>query len=195
MVVIAVLLLFFIALMFVISSPKPTTKTQASVNSSSSTEINRQLPQASNSSSSPSEYTYAGNNFQVTYPADLYTASGNKDNGEDNFLLQHKKSSPSGPGEYSIYFQIASSSGLPVQNILNIFDSFKYAKTTANLDGIQVVRYDGSINLANNSIHDSAIVFTKNNLTYKIQLTYQAAQEDTIIQNLFNQVLSGVKIY
>ena len=179
--------------MFAISTPKQAPRTQASVIPAPTAIATQQFSQAINNTPTSSEYIYVGNNFQVIYPASIYTASGNKNNGEDNIVLEHKKSSSSDPGDYSVYFQIASSSSVPLQNILNVLDGFRYAKTITNLDGIQVVRYDGSI--ANNSIHNSAIVFAKNNLTYQIELTYQASQEDTVIQNLFNQLLTNVKIY
>ena len=196
---ITIVLLFFIGLMFLATNPNQKASTVTSTSPNPSTSINPDKT-ASNLSNlvSPTpadnntNYTYAGNHFQTTFSTELFTASGNKDNGEDNIVLQSKNNDGA---IYDIYFQITSSNTLPVQNILNVFDYYKLPKTIVQFNGLEATKYSGSITDSKIVSHDTTIIFTKNNFTYKIQLSYQSPTEDPTIQDEFNQILSNTTIY
>jgi hypothetical protein len=137
-------------------------------------------------------YTYVGNHFQITFSTDTYTASGNKDNGEDHIVLKYKNTDLTTP---FIDIQVASSAKLPVQRIIDIFQYRQFTHNDVVIDRNNAIEYTGSIERGDSFIYDTVVVFTRNNFTYKIELSYQSSKEDPAIQEAFNKILSNTIIY
>lgn len=178
--------------MFIVSTPKQKKALNTAIpsaSSSSNTSTDR-LP--GSSSQNNNTYTYNGNHFQMTYRTDIYDASGNKDNGEDNIILKPKPSSSL--GDHFISIEVQPSSKLSVATLTAIFNTFKYDKSDLNLNGVPATRFAGSLKTTASSTSDDAIIFPRNNFTYKIQLSYKG-NNDSKIEESFNNFLKGFVAY
>lgn len=192
-----VIFLIVLAFFYVVTTPSTTSKSgnsqqpnqvQGSPVPAVSTMPSQQFPKETPGS----VYEYTGNYFQISFPVGSFTVSGNKDNGQDHIVLEHN-ATPSGSFSYAIDIQVQPSSELPLSQITNIFDSYKFAKSNITVSGVGATKYKGAITGTNSVSHDTVVVFSNQSLTYKLQLTYKTQEENQEAENAFNRILASFR--
>lgn len=188
---IAFLLLLLISISAIITQPSRVSTTGTSVQ-----ETDKVSPTVASNSKLPQNNLseYVGNHFQIIYPSDFYSASGNKNNGEDHIILDHK-SFGINDTPYFIDILVQPSSKLSLVTVANIFESFKYSHKSMLVNGVDTIRYKGSMKIGQITTQETVNIFTKNNYTYKIQLKYDSLQEQKTIESNFEQLLNTFKAF
>ncbi|HVZ67589.1 MAG TPA: hypothetical protein VG917_05020 [Patescibacteria group bacterium] len=132
---------------------------------------------------------FTNDSMQINYPSGFTPSESAINSGGDAVILTNDAS------RETIEIDIYNSSSMPVTQIVNALRALGYKETrTDNGQGI-TYKFAGSVGVGPNAIREKAIVFSQNNKTYRILLTYRSATTDSDIEQAFDDMTSSLQLF
>jgi hypothetical protein len=149
---------------------------------------NSNMSQLPNTAKIPTE-NYKNSDFQIKYPSTFSYQQEVLSGGGESLVLNPK--TPDGNGTY-IEIQVYSPSSASQSAIEDVFSALGYSKSQILVAKLPATEFKGSIVQDSNSMREMAVIFTNQSKVYKIQLAYFSKQENKEIEQIFNNIVSGL---
>jgi hypothetical protein len=165
-------------------------------NSNTNQAQNTQVPQITplpvvglNPSPNTGTQIYSNSEYQIYIPSTFYYQTQSLSGGGESLILKPK--TPDGNATY-IEIQVYSPFSASQSAVENVFLALGYSKNQIFVGNLPATEFKGSIAQDSNYIKEMAVIFTNLNRVYKIQLTYVSKQENKQIEQIFNNIVSGL---
>jgi hypothetical protein len=174
LVVISILFLVFVVISFKQPTNESTSTNQnQSDNNPTSAPNVTSSPNAASpvpSSAAPKQkwQSYKGLKFSINYPVGFTSAETPISNTGRSVVF----SLPG--GSVQVYVEYDSAGVTSVAKLASVFNTLNYSSTVVNIAGQSALKYSGSTpSGATSKSYDTAYIFQKNDIVYKLQLTYE----------------------
>lgn len=133
--------------------------------------------------------SYVNSDFQIKYPSTFSYQEEFLSGGGESLILKPKTSD--GNATY-IEIQVYNPSSASQSAVEDVFSALGYAKSQISVGNLPATEFKGSIAQGSSYMREMAVIFTNQSRVYKIQLAYFSKQENKEIEQIFNNIVSGL---
>ena len=144
----------------------------------------------SNPTFSPkSTYIYTGENYQAKFPTDWTEDVNTLETTQGKMLtLQPNTSTPDESAHVAV--EINSATDVPLSSMSANLTFLGFKKDTTVVGGLAAQKFSGTVTLSQKTLHNTMYLFSYNNQTYLVKLSY-VGKYDSLLEQQFTQFVNS----